>query len=438
MLQERGPCGLRRSNKFGWLRVGTKIWRPRVTSEQIRCNIHWSLALSQVPAIFQAEMSWEDSTQPTHWIEVLRSQRGVRGLIGEEDKESPFGGRRPRPLRFGVDVDTYPKAPNQAVAIFESIIDEEETVEALRISDEGPPGTELADEQDTVEGWIRASRPSLDDRHGACSAIWRLGGRTTTAIMHGEQFIVAHEWWRESVYADLGKEMAQFRIVGDAVMSHAVNAATCHVLVTGRPQFFAHGALNRLMRAPACSISDAVSIASLHLRLSGRFTPLRWPGFKEYTTASNFYQRCALALLPEWWRLDIGIAEAASPEKVARLAVAIPSRLGKALRARDECLALITYRPTHSVHDLLGEEVENFSIALMGAFDALAAVCHQLLGIGFGVTASWSSDEFKKTVRRMSDGRVLEWVVGQNRSRAAFDLIRRLRNTVHGEPTKAL
>ncbi|MGH9896963.1 MAG: hypothetical protein ACREA0_34185, partial [bacterium] len=256
--------------------------------------------------------------------------------------------------------------------------------------------------------------------------------------MGGEQFRAAHEWWRESVYANLGQEIAQHRILNDTVMSHAVSTAQCHLLVTSRPQFLTHGALNRLMRAPVASISEAVSIASLHLRLSGRFTPLRWPGFVEYSTSTSFYQRCALALLPEWWRLDIGIAEAASPEKAARLAVAIPSRFGKALRARDECLALITFRPTSGVHELLGEEFENFAIALMGAFDSLAAVCQQLLGIESGVNPSWSSDEFKRRVRIKSDGKVLEWVEGHNRARAAFDLVRRLRNTVHGAPIKAL
>ncbi len=267
---------------------------------------------------------------------------------------------------------------------------------------------------------------------------WRLGAKKSFAIFHGEQLRAAYDWWRESIYEPRGADFAQRQVVKDVALGAGAKLAGCHLLVSHRKQLERGSVFNRLIDIPVCSVTDAVAIASLHLRLSGTFTPWRIPSAKSYTSRSTFYRTCAIALLPEWWRLLHNPPAGISYEKMTRLAFAVPSRLGKALRIRDEFLALLTHHPSGALSDLLGEEIEDVAIALMGAFDSVAEVTREVLEIGGRVIPAWQRSEFTERLRGLGGGAMLAWLDEGTRGRAAFDLVKELRNTVHGTAASTL
>ncbi len=377
------------------------------------------------------------SEKASHWIAVLRSSRhGGWHRPGDEDSDSPLGGRRPRDLLFAVDVDTYPQRETVATQVFESIVKDSGPIAALTISDSGPP-RDGRGHREFARGWVATSVDEVPVRDiGGSYRFHREGGGDGEGVFLGEQLRAAYDWgWTESVYAPLGGEVARRKLVSDVAMAEAAKRVGCHILVSDREQFYTGDHITRLVDMRVCRIPQAVAIASLHLRLSGTFTPWRVPGARADTTRTGFYLQSALALLPEWWRLLANIPDNRAGSLVD-LALGIPRRVAKALRIRDECLALVSYRPTDTVFELLGEEIESLATALKGAFDSLAETCNEMWGGGLRrYEIGVQTKPFRTALRERGGAEAVAWLEDKStRSYATLQLVTELRNAVHRNP----
>ncbi len=147
------------------------------------------------------------------------------------------------------------------------------------------------------------------------------------------------------------------------------------------------------------------------------------------------------AVLPESWRWfshTLNSGGQGSIDDLGHTAQAAMQRVDRVLKTRDALRWHLTLRQNNDVADDALAQVDHILVDLVGAFDATARVAHRILGLpGEPQTVGWQKNRWLNQVRPLAP--VLAAVVAPHSMAAdVFEVIRIMRNTVHGAGLQAI
>ncbi|HZS41420.1 MAG TPA: hypothetical protein VFF06_31540 [Polyangia bacterium] len=175
----------------------------------------------------------------------------------------------------------------------------------------------------------------------------------------------------------------------------------------------------------------ALSVIGLHLRLREDFV-IRQNGPSRYqTNGTGYYSLVAHDLLREaerWTDCCPGTEVLLGPS-TAGLARAVPSRVSRALRARDRMHGYLLRIPSEAAVDEALFYFDGFLVALAGAFDAAAQVAARAYKVSRD-HISWRDTPWRNRLVAVEPS--LSSVLDQ-RCLDVIEMLFALRNTVHGE-----
>jgi len=246
-----------------------------------------------------------------------------------------------------------------------------------------------------------------------------------------------YSWMSEH---DAALERGRASIVyGSAVAAHA------DLLVTTRPFLMPNSWFRG--RGTICSHpQDAIALIGQFLRSRGEFR-VRAPVHNRKnatlvgTGKSTFYWVAARAMLPSGWRWQEecrAYDEMNDHRDIGTLALSVFQRLSRCLIARDSARWLDYLNATRSVIDDLMSTLDTVLMNLVGAYDAVARVSNQLLAIDApGPRVGWQKEPWLAEARAKVPA--LAAIIEPDSPQAdLFEVLRRLRNTVHEVPLEPL
>ncbi|MFJ8495885.1 hypothetical protein ACIRBZ_47330 [Streptomyces sp. NPDC094038] len=213
---------------------------------------------------------------------------------------------------------------------------------------------------------------------------------------------------------------------------------------------YLHGKRNvSFKNARICTPEEAVSIVGLYLRQQGVFIYFRGTDgkFEFRCNEGLYFLTGALELIPAVWRWSSGCAQFATSvgdTSLAALSSSLLQRVQRALQARDDLCASLNLNQTSDTAEAALSSLDSALVFLMGAVDVSARVAHHVLGVpGSPHRAGWQyvdpSDPRKWVERvRASAPRLAALVDSGTEGYHTLTVLRRLRNSVHGEAMKSL
>lgn len=312
-----------------------------------------------------------------------------------------------------------------------------------RYADEGPPpGTPRVAAPfvgTATVGWVVAER-ILDHPPVSHDVRYDEGEKVVIGCISGDVGR-ADILSRHRTDGDLPVEEASQRRGAASVAYGAALAAKADLLVTGRP-FLLSGGWFPGRGTICCGPTEAVALLGQFLRARGEYW-IRSPHSPEVSARTNkglFFWIAARALLPSGWAWQDECLRAANQQTTdtSVLALSAFQRMARAIVVRDS-LRWYAYLPQNNdVIDDLMAELDVFLINIVGAFDAVARVTHRLLGLaGSEYNAGWQRKSWLSDVR-VRCPEIAAVMESGSRGADLFEVVRRLRNTVHGAPIQAL
>jgi hypothetical protein len=201
--------------------------------------------------------------------------------------------------------------------------------------------------------------------------------------------------------------------------------------------------------ARICTPEEAVSTIGLYLRQQGVFIYFRGTDgkFEFRCNEGLYFLTGSLELLPAVWRWSSGCAQFATSvgdTSLAALSSSLLQRVQRALQSRDDLCASLNLNQTRDTAEAALSSLDSALVFLMGAVDVSARVAHHVLGVpGSPHRAGWQyvdpSDPRKWVERvRASAPRLAALVDPGTEGYHTLTVLRRLRNSVHGEAMKSL
>jgi hypothetical protein len=311
-------------------------------------------------------------------------------------------------------------------------------VKLLRYQDEGP-GARLAGDEEPPKGWACLLPPDGDQE-------WRglvyahSSGEGAYASVSRQVGAYARDDTGSGAYADRPPGAAADQRERDALAANVATAVGADLFITERPYLFGARKIN-IPCVTLCRVPDALAMTGLYLRSQGEFVLWRAADGTGGPTANEwlFYQIGAVALLPELWRWSgrqAGLPQPAS-DALAGLNSALLLRVVRALRTRDGFHRAFNLPQKRDAVRTLLVELDTILVMLMGAVDVSARFIHVLLALqGQQRDAGWQNKGWR--AKLTGQGQPLADLFDNGTPLTdTLNILRHLRNTVHGEAIQA-
>jgi hypothetical protein len=188
-------------------------------------------------------------------------------------------------------------------------------------------------------------------------------------------------------------------------------------------------------------LHDAISLVGLHLRTSDQYfvgTEDRGIWSPSRYNRGLFYFVAARGLTPAGWRWFSACVDSGD-ESLVLLAQSVLERVDRSLRIRDDIYRWLLLPQNNDTADEALAQLDALMFTLHGAFDAAARVAHRVLQLpGRTRFAGWHHSEWQGQVDAAGGGHLVDLVRVGTSGAALLQVIRSLRNTVHGEATRAV
>lgn len=352
-------------------------------------------------------------------------------------------------LRFILDTDTVTPDAGDLESYLIGILDGHDDVLLLRYSDNGPPETELHHNDFSptgrhAPGWLVID-PVHDhsDNHFwntvvASAAYTYADDQITRMGVHGGDLLeVPLHYSLRQLQDPTAEQQAQLR--RDLILQRAVEAIHETFLVTNRAILLdpipglpdlPHG---RHTLGPAA----ALVFVGHWLRAKGEYILQAGTRSTLRTDRVAFYSLATESLVPAGWRWSRNFSQTAPSEQrhLRQLQASQSSRIAAALKARDRSWAAGLSMSTSDAQEEAIECVVDVAMNLMGAYDATAQMVELISPTETPLRNSkWQFENWtKKQGKRLPD---LLATFGRHQS--IFDIIRILRNTIHGRCMEGL
>jgi hypothetical protein len=316
-----------------------------------------------------------------------------------------------------------------------------------RYADDGPPPGTPVDPRSTTTpvypGWVYVQTPLPPG--GALmasgSAIVETANGWSLSGFMGNAGEVAAADTRGSFYADLGTQEAAAQRRRDVTAAQVADQAVhADVFVTERP-YLLGTSVRPTRQTVVCSVAEATGLVGLYLRTQGDFVVAD----RFHYGRGLFYFVGARALLPSAWRWFAACVQhstAAGDSGLLDIGESVLRRLTRALVVRDEVHADLCRAQDHDVADEVLAGVDEVCTLLMGALDAAARVAHRTLGLPaeneFG--AGWQKIRRRGWLSQVgaAEPALAARVAAGSDGQAALEVLRLLRNTVHGAALRSM
>lgn len=195
-------------------------------------------------------------------------------------------------------------------------------------------------------------------------------------------------------------------------------------------------ALKGNFRAEILTPEQAVALLGLNLRAHGDFVVSRDATTTYFLGAESFYRAVTFSHIEPLavWLPAAASAWHAGNERPSALVDGVATRTGRALRARDYLQVRMRAADFHAVWDEVLFFFDVVLIHVMGAFDLLARLLHDVYGLdGLARHASWRADKWLKKLRHADAELGVRASPGGSLSDVIY-LVAELRNFVHDAP----
>lgn len=316
-----------------------------------------------------------------------------------------------------------------------------------RYADDGPPPGTAVDARSTTTpvypGWVYVETPLPPGGApmASGSAIFETAKGWSLSGFMGNAGEVAAADARGAFYADLGTHEAAAQRRRDVTAAQVADQAVhADVFVTERP-YLLGTSLRPARHTVVCSVAEATALVGLYLRTQGEFVVAD----RFHYGRGLFYFVGARALLPSAWRWFAACVEHSTTtgdSGLLDIGESVLRRLTRALVVRDEVHADLCRAQGHDVADEVLAGVDEICILLMGALDAAARVAHRTLGLPahkeFG--AGWQKIKKGDWLDQVgaTEPALAARVAAGSGGQAALEVLRLLRNTVHGAALRSL
>lgn len=336
-------------------------------------------------------------------------------------------------LTIVLDVDTVDSADGDLEEYLLGLLQLPE-VQLLRYSDDGPPDGAVEDSKlgRFAKGWLvitPVDEPGYDLL--ATTTHSHDGDSIHQSAVRGGDLVTVPLHFILQQYNDPESHRDQVR--RDLIMRMACGAAKATLLVTNRRTLTEPipGLPNWKTEITAALPSEALPILGLWLRARGKYVVEAGRRIKGEVDRGGFYDIAAGELLPSSWRWARSIRH--FPEDRATHAsdfvATLHSRVGSALKARDRQKMAPLSMSAADARDESVDCVIETAWNLMGAFDAAA----QLIEL-INSTSTPAKDvkwQHKDWVTKQ-EATLPEVLAVATQHRPIFNIVRALRNTVHG------
>ena len=316
-----------------------------------------------------------------------------------------------------------------------------------RYADDGPPpGTPVDSRSTTIRaypGWVYVHEPLPPGGAPMASGSAILGtanGWSLSGFMGNAGELAAADT-RGSFYAHLGTQEAAAQRRRDVTAAQVADQALhADVFVTERP-YLLGTSMRPARQTVICSVAEATALIGLYLRTQGEFVVAD----RLHYGRGLFYLVGARALLPSGWRWFAACVEhssASGDNGLLDIGESMLRRVTRALVVRDEVHAGLSRPQNHDEADEILAGVDEICTLLMGALDAAARVAHRTLGLPadqeFG--AGWQKTRRGGWLSQIgaAEPALAERVAPGSGGQAVLEVLRLLRNTVHGAALRSM
>ena len=316
---------------------------------------------------------------------------------------------------------------------------QQQSIRMYRYADDGPPI-----ENAKLDGWGVPVAPDwitfveADESLGAHAvggAHLTLDGKQTSALVGGRDLLNLATTSGQTLYPDQDSDYLERRAKADVTAALVASAANADLFITTRPLCVGQRGIRPggvLTLLP----DDAIPIVSLYLRCGGIF-------LLDGVTRTNrgpFWWVGARELLPagwDWMTACVYQSVGTDDESLSLLAGSAHTRVARALQARDAIHAALLVPQDNDTGDIQAEQFEVLLVSLMGALDAAARVAHFAIGLPSSTAwqAKWQGKDWVKELG--SEAPNLWAAVMSPDAITCLEIVRRLRNSVHGEALRA-
>ena len=318
-------------------------------------------------------------------------------------------------------------------------------IQCYRYADDGPPADlkPLAFEgydwlKDKVyKGWAVAY-PFQDD-----GQFWPVTFATedtsfTRSAIIGNAIQVAEEDRLSRSYPGLSDEERSKKRKLD-MLAHEVaeQAVQADLFITDREYLFEESRFRNSRGLTVCTVEEAITLLSLYLRAQGEYMiPSGHPKIHYRFNRGLFYWVGTREVLSESWRwfsACVYHSSGSGNDKLLGLGGSVLSRVQRAIEARDRVHIALNRTTNNDINDDALGNLDHVLMLLMGAVDASARVAHYVLALTSEEEyAAWQKEKWVKEVAKKSP-KLAQLFVKGSRHRNSLEILRLLRNSVHGE-----
>lgn len=319
-----------------------------------------------------------------------------------------------------------------------------------RYADEGPPkdiepivfqGYEWLKEN-VYEGWAVASL--YNEKEDFWPVTYSMGKDSfTNAAVSGNIVQWAEKDEQSRVYRKLDREARGQKRKRDTLAQEvAVQAVQVDVFVTDRKYLLDERRVRENRGITICSVEEAVTLLALYLRAQGEYIIAMPNSHIRYTfNRGLFYWVGTREVLPEGWRwfsACVYHSSGSGNDKLLGLGGSVMSRMQRAIEARDRVHIALNRITNNDINDDALGNLDHVLMLLMGAVDASARVAHYVLALKTNERyAGWQNNGWLKQVGE-SAPRLTQLFAPHSHHRYALQILRLLRNSVHGEALKGV
>lgn len=303
----------------------------------------------------------------------------------------------------------------------------------LRYRDQGPPVAEQQTHEHFgayADGWLLVTE--LDDAGydlvASATHTTEKKRITKSTVWGGDLLNVPLHYATARLENPTEEQTRQVR--RDLILRRAGEAVGALVIVTNRKVLLDTIPELEGLRYDCTTLTPAaaLSFAGYWLRARGEYV-VHAGSSTGRTDRSLFYTVATHVVLPAAWRWGQALATANAPDRLTRLHLAQRSRFATALKARDRSWAAGFTMSASDARDEGIDCVIDVALNLMGAFDSIARLIEALNPTGTDdVNAVWQKPAWIK----LQKGRLPDLINTARRHKPIFDIVRSLRNTIHG------
>jgi len=238
----------------------------------------------------------------------------------------------------------------------------------------------------------------------------------------------------------LGGQGTDDEKLADVLAACGASAAHPDAFVTGRQRLLATSSTIARQARPY-DVLDALSLVGLLLRSQDRYV-VGTEGDHMFAidevNRGLFYFVAARGLTPAGWRWFSACVDSGD-ESLLLLAQSVLERVDRSLRLRDTLYQWLLLPQNNDSADEALAALDALMFTLHGAFDAAARVAHRVLGLRTRMRdVGWHRQDWQGQVDKAGHHTLIDPVRAGTPGAALLQVIRSLRNTVHGEAVRTV